>query len=384
MHFAPVAWDAPIDAYQQQAASLLAGFRAGMTEVLDMVHHAHPRFLDPVVTWKPRDLTREEIAASPFDLEDAFLATARAYSFQDWASLVEHVTAVTDPVSSTHRFEDAVHAVISGDLERLAGLLDRDPSLVRARSQRRTCHDPSVHEATLLHYVAANGVEGVNQRTPPNAPDIAALLLQRGADPNATAGMYGGRCGVMAMLVSSAHPAAAGVHVALVDVLVAHGASVEPVGAGTWQSPLRTALTFGYLDVANALVRHGARVDGIDIAAALARTDDVRRALPSATVDERHRALAYAAQLGHADIVELLLFAGEDPDRRNPEGMHSHATPLHQAALGGHRGVVEALVHHGARLDIRDTLWQATPLGWAEHGGHPELAEFLRARGARS
>ena len=384
MPFTPVAWDAPIPVYQQQAESLLVAFRAGVTEVVDAVHRTHPRFLDEVVTWKPSDLTREEVAGSPFDLEDARLATARAYSFLDWASLVAHVTAVTDPASTTHAFEDAVHAVIHGELERLTALLDRDPSLVHARSRRRTCHDPSVHEATLLHYVAANGVEGVNQRTPPNAPAIATILLQRGADPNATAGMYGGRCGVMAMLVSSAHPAEAGVHVALVDTLVAHGASVEPVGGGTWRSPLRTALVFGYIEVAGALVRHGAGVDGLDVAAALGRSDVVRRDLPAATADERHRALAFAAQLGHAGVVELLLSAGEDPDRFNPDGMHSHATPLHHGALAGHRDVVSVLIRQGARLDIRDTLWEGTPLGWAEHAGQGEVAELLRTHGART
>ncbi|MBK8250398.1 MAG: ankyrin repeat domain-containing protein [Gemmatimonadetes bacterium] len=384
MEFVPVAWDAPIDAYRQQAESLLAGFQAAVPEVLDAVHRTHPRFLDEVVTWKPRDLTREEVASSPFDLEDARLATARAYSFLDWPSLVEHVTAVADPTSCTHRFEDAVQAVIGGELERLTALLDREPSLVRARSCRRTCHDPSVHEATLLHYVAANGVEGVNQRTPPNAPAIASLLLERGADPNATAGLYGDRCGVMAMLVSSAHPAGAGVHVALVDTLVAHGASVEPVGGRTWGSPLRTALVFGYREVAEALVRHGAQVQGLDVAAALGQTDVVRRDLSVSTPDERHRALAFAAQLGHAEVVDLLLEAGEDPNRLNPDGMHAHATPLHHGALAGHREVVSVLMRHGARLDIRDTLWQGTPLGWAEHAAQADVAELLRTHGART
>jgi Ankyrin repeats (3 copies)/Ankyrin repeat len=382
MTFAPVAWDAPIQAYQQQADEVLAGFRARVPGVLDAVHQAHPRFLDETVRWKPRDLTREQVAALPFDDEDARLAVARTYSFLDWAALAEHVEAVGDPSSATHRFEAAVQAVIDGSEDRLVELIDRDPSLATARSGRRTCHDPFMHEATLLHYVAANGVEGVNQRTSPNAPAIARLLLERGADPNATASLYGGRCGVMAMLVSSAHPAEADVHVALVDVLVEHGAQVEPVGEGSWTSPLRTALVFGYLEVAHALVRHGARVEGIDLAAALGRIDAVRGALATATSDERHRALVFAAQLGHAAAVELLLDAGEDPNRFNPEGMHSHSTPMHQAALAGHREVVAALIRRGARLDIRDPLWHGTPLGWAEHGERSEVAALLRAHGA--
>ena len=37
-------------------------------------------------------------------------------------------------------------------------------------------------------------------------------------------------------------------------------------------------------------------------------------------------------------IVRMLLDAGEDPNRYNPVGAHSHSTPLHQAAVGGHAG----------------------------------------------
>lgn len=382
MSITPVPWDAPLDAYERQAATVLSGFQARDPAVLDAVHHAHPRFLDDTVTWLPRPLSREEVAAAPFTMDDARLAVARTYSFADWDALAEHVTAVSDVASPTYRFEAAVQAVIDGRGEALSRLLALDPGLVHARSRRRTCHDPSVHEATLLHYLVANGVEGVNQRTPGNAVEIAQLLFAAGADPNATAGLYGGRCTVMSMLVSSAHPHAAGVHVPLVDVLVSCGAQVEPAGEGTWRSPLRTALVFGYSDVAQALVRHGATVDAFDVAAALGREEHVRSALPTASADELQRALAFAAQLGHSGVVQRLLDGGANPDLYNPEGMHSHATPLHQAALVGHLDVVRTLVERGARLDIRDTLWHGTPLGWAEHGKQQAVADYLKERGA--
>jgi hypothetical protein len=48
------------------------------------------------------------------------------------------------------------------------------------------------------------------------------------------------------------------------------------------------------------------------------------------------------------------LDAGEDPNCYNPKGNHAHSTPLHQAALAGHAGVVRLLVERGARLDIKD------------------------------
>lgn len=72
-------------------------------------------------------------------------------------------------------------------------------------------------------------------------------------------------------------------------------------------------------------------------------------------------------------------------DFLDPASNHPHTTPLHQAVLGGHEAVVRLLVERGARLDIRDTIWQGTPLGWALYGGgrvHPRIAECLRSLGA--
>jgi ankyrin repeat protein len=89
-------------------------------------------------------------------------------------------------------------------------------------------------------------------------------------------------------------------------------------------------------------------------------------------------ALALAAQFGRAEIVRLLLDAGEDADRFNPVGVHSHSTPLHQAALGGHLDVVKLLVECRAKLDIKDILFGGTPADWAEHGGKNEVETYLR------
>jgi hypothetical protein len=49
---------------------------------------------------------------------------------------------------------------------------------------------------------------------------------------------------------------------------------------------------------------------------------------------------------------------------------------------GDHASVVRLLVERGARLDIRDTIYQGTPLGWANHGRRTEVANYLRSRGA--
>jgi ankyrin repeat protein len=380
----PLPFRAPLEDYERQARELIEGHRTGAAAAIRIIHQHHPRFLDETIKWRPKFLTSDDIQKAPFDLDDARLALARWYTFADWTALSEYVDAVT-PDGPVALFESAVEAVTNGDLAKLQALLGDHPELIRARSTRRTPHDPPVHRATLLHYVAANGVEGHRQKTPKNAVEIARTLLEAGAEVDATAGMYGGEYATMSMLVSSAHPAIAGLQPALAELLLDFGAAIEGRGSEQWKSPLMTALAFGYQDTAEALVRRGARIPTIAAAAGLGRVADAARLLPEATALDRHRALALAAQLGHVEIVRLLLDAGEDPNRYNPEGNHGHSTPLHQAALAGHEPVVRMLIERGARLDIRDTVWHGTPLGWALHGGKPQqlaIAAYLRDHGA--
>jgi ankyrin repeat protein len=382
MDLTPLPFQATLQQYREQAAALLEAWRAGDASAIQIVRHKHPRFLNPAIPWLPKRLSDAEVRSEAFDLLDAELTVARAYDFENWARLVDHVASVTDEGSAVWRFESAVEAVVDGDLASLGSLLDAHPDLVHARSTRVTHFDPPVHRATLLHYIAANGVEGYRQKTPPNAVAVARMLLEAGAEPDAFAGMYGGQHATMSMLVSSHHPARAGLQVPLVHTLVDFGASVEAAGSSDWASPLMTALAFGFVAAAEALVRRGARVEALAAAAGLGRVADARVMLGSASPDDRHRALVLAAQQGHPDIVRMLLDAGEDPNRYNPKGNHGHSTPLHQAVWSGHEAVVRLLVARGARLDMKDTIYESTPLGWALYGGREGIAEYLRMQGA--
>jgi len=383
MHLEPVSFRSPLTAYAEQAEALLAGHRAADRAAIDLFHRKHPRFLDEKITWRPKFIPDDEIRDTPLSLDDARLVIARFYDFPDWASLVAYVEALSQD-GPFFEFEAAVEAVIDGDRAALEAALRRSTALIRARSTRVCNADPPVHRATLLHYVAANGVEGYRQRSPPNAADIARLLLDAGAEPDALADMYGTRCTTMSMLVSSSPPRQAGVQVPLVDVLLDFGAAIDGHGTRQWGSPLQTAVAFGMIDAAKALVRRGARID-LPAAAGLGLTGDAAGLLPTADAEARHRALSLAAQEGHTEIVRMLLDAGEDPNRYNLEGNHAHATPLHQAVLGGHEAVVRLLIERGARLDTRDAIWQGTPLGWAMYGGGKAPAEMtacLRSLGA--
>jgi ankyrin repeat protein len=380
MQYQRLPFDAPVSRYAEQAAQLLELHRAGDSDALCLIHQKHPRFLDSETKWLGRlDLTADDIRNASFDLADARLVVARGYDFQDWPALADYADTMSGRQSPAYEFESAVEAIINGDLAALQSLLRARPELTRARSARVTHFDPPEHRAMLLHYLAANGVEGYRQKSPPNAVEIAKTLLQAGAEPDALMYAYGGECTTMALLVSSTPPHDAGVQVPLVHTLIDHGAAVEPRGSGTWTSPLMTAIVFGFRDAAEALVSRGARVENVAAAAGLGRADDVARLLPTADADSRHRALALAAQLGHAAIVGMLLDAGEDPSRYNPPGTHAHATPLHQAVCNGHDAVVRLLVERGAPLDVRDKIYKSTPLGWAEYCEKAAIAAYLRS-----
>ena len=377
MDLTPLAFDSPVDAYAAQARELLGAHQSGQDWAVRAFHTHHPRFLDDVYRWLPKRLPDSEIRDAALTLADAQLATARGYNFLDWEALTAHAAEASQPGSPVHRFEAAVEAVVNGQADELAAMLHAHPALVRERSTRVTHFDPPVHRATLMHYLAANGVENHRQRTPANAVAIARILLEAGAEPDALASLYGGEYATMSLLVSSSHPAGAGLQIPLLKILVDYGASVESTGSEQSGSPLLTALAFGYADTARALVHHGAQVNDVAAAAGLGLLEDTARLLPSASSHSRHCALALAAQLGQLEVTRLLLDAGEDPDRYNPAGFHAHATPLHHAALAGHSGVVRLLVERGARLDIQDKIYHSTPRGWAEYNEHGETAALL-------
>lgn len=192
---------------------------AAMAQRLLKAHReGDPRAVPQIRNWLPGAARQDDlqILRGPFSADDARLALAREYGWESWQELAR---AAPGPPDRT--FERAVQATVHGDLAELRRLLREEPGLVRARSSFG-------HRATLLHYLGANGVEFQHQMTPRNAPDVARALLGAGAEVNATARFYGKDTTVLPLVMTSAHPQAAGVADQLIAVLKAAGASVSP------------------------------------------------------------------------------------------------------------------------------------------------------------
>jgi ankyrin repeat protein len=314
-------------------------------------------------------------------LTDAQSVVARWHGFESWSKLSKHIEALTRKRSRVLQFELAVEAIITGDVATLKSLLRENPELVAARSTRE-------HQATLLHYVAANGVEGYRQKTPKNAVKVAEILLRSGAEVDADLDYgaegrkrYPERLGstTLGLVATSFHPAVAGVQIALLEKLLEAGAAVHGVPGG-W-NPVIAALHNGRGDAAEFLARRGARLD-LEGAAGTGRLDAVKgffkkdgNLKANATRRQMELGFMWACEYGRTSVVAFLLQKGMRVSAQ-PHG----ETALHWAAYGGHSDIVKLLLKQKAPLDIKDQRYGATPLGWALHGWCYPPPEAKRAR----
>jgi hypothetical protein len=210
-------------------------------------------WVDDVASFARRKLLNGTAGSRTCGLADAHFVIARSHGFESWPKFTKHLEAIGQSSSSASRFEAAADAIVSGDLPALRRLLREDPKLIRARSARE-------HGATLLHYVAANGVEGYRQKTPPNIVEIAEELLRAGAEVDATAELYGAACTTLGLAATSVHPERAGVQEALLRTLLAHGAEIDrPASAGRGQSMIEACLANGQPRAAEFLAENAAR-----------------------------------------------------------------------------------------------------------------------------
>ena len=319
-------------------------------------------------------------------LADAQFAIARCHGFLSWPRFVACLDRLAHAGDTVADFEAAADAIVAGDKAVLRRLIAADPALVRARSARE-------HRATLLHYVSANGVEGYRQRTPKNIVAIARVLLDAGAEVDAEADLYGGGSTTLGLTATSAHPRAAGVQNALLQLLLDRGARIEkPNLAGNGHGTVMACLANGCPEAAEFLAARGARL-GIVEAAGVGRLDVVKTFFDAQgeprkglAADVIHTAFRYACFYGRNDIVEYLIERGVDLGGHDGD----EQTGAHYAAMGARLATIELLTRHGAPLEACNQ-YGGTVLGqalWsAAHSGDPKVfvpvIEALIAAGAK-
>ena len=257
-----------------------------------------------------------------------------------------------------------------------------------------------------IHYTALTCVIGRGEeQTPvhPKAKELAALLLERGAEPydmqclyNAYGGhashryladddfvwllemiyhrslalgrerdwqdphwqmlLMGGYGGGAWYLLSSAMK---GNFLGLAEWVLSRGASPNPPRATDRRTPHGTlyeqAIRSGRHEFATLLARYGATTT------AVAPLDD-------------EALLFEAADQDRADLVAEILDRGVSPNVEQPG---SKVRPLHNAAYSGSTNVVRLLIDRGAEIDPRDANHGATPIYWAFWGRRPQSVELL-------
>ena len=341
------------------------------------------RWADQVAEFATREIRKQSPKCR---LADAQFVIARTHGFNSWPKFSKHLHGLPQRGSAIARFESAAEAIIKGEIKTLQRLLSEDPELIRARSTRE-------HNATLLHYVSANGVEGYRQKTPKNVIAIAELLLGAGAEVDAEADVYGGGATTLGLVATSVHPFLAGVQNSLMQILLDHGAEIDHrTSAGNQQSSVMGALANGRGEAAIYLAERGARLS-LKTAAGVGRLDVVKSFFnddgsrkPQTSKKEVQSAFLHACSWGRNSVVEFLLDKGVDLKGHEGDGQ----TPLHSAVIGGQLDTIKLLLKSNPPLEARN-VYGGTVLGqtlWsAAHNGEPEvyaaIIETLITAGAK-
>jgi ankyrin repeat protein len=251
--------------------------------------------------------------------------------------------------------EDVKHAIEQGDAENVAALLKKKPWLAKRPYK-------------LLHSAAGAG------RTP-----IVRLLLEHGADPNLDYGFANVR-GPFTPLSD----AVTGGYFESARLLCKYGADVEVSAGKNHDSLFHYAVAYLEPRFVKLLLEQKADVDKHD--------------------DRGLTPLHVAADRGDIAKARLLLDFKANVNPETKDG----ATPLFFAMVQGHPDFCEFLLDHGARLDAYsacglgkrreavdllaanpalvnapDRRLGRTPLFWAARSGEPGLVEWLLDHGAK-
>lgn len=251
------------------------------------------------------------------------------------AARMKRRPAVESLLVAAGAHEDVFTSALLGDVAALSRMLAADPTLAQAT-------DPAVDvlDITPVEHAVAGG----QLETPRLLLDHLRSPLPGGVRALRGAAAQGSVAMVELLLGHGAEPTSIGVgrwvlHPGLAPLLASRGASIDSTGSWIGASCTGNQGRKDDPDYVRALLRHGARAD------------DRRSGDPSSTsgVDALNAtALHYAAKAGFLKTIEALLDHGADPDARDSHGR----TPLgwlDQAAPSIPQAAVRALLTSGRR-----------------------------------
>ena len=249
------------------------------------------------------------------------------------------------------------------------------------------------------------GEEGLLQQPPhPRARELVEVLLDAGADPNDSQGLYNTMFTPddqwLELLLAHGLKAAdvvdpdgdpplrtldyqlcQAVKMGMperVSLLLEHGADIDAADIYNGRSNYENALLRGHPQIAAMLVEHGAEARELSLedrftAAVMSGDEGAARQLLQAEgrLIENPELLQEAAD--RTDTTRLLLELGADPNAPNEKGR----IPLHWAAWANNAEVVQLLLDHGANCETREDEHHATPVGFANHAGSFEVRDLL-------
>ena len=374
-------------------------FVADVKWINDRVHglmqtrqSAGPAALEQIRTWHPRfdGFSDEQIRQAPFTESDAQLVYAKEHGFDTWDDLVQRVNQLASASNpeTTEPFLAAFRALEKHDVAALSSLLRRQPELAK---QRGTNGNTLLNLAVSLSARADRNV----------ALEMINSLLAAGADVN------DGNDRSSTPLHQAAYSNQSDIAAALIE----HGADLTVEAHGSGGTPLIFALFWGHREVADLLGRHSVAPGNLRTAAGLGNLDLLEKCFsgtkiltteafaargfyrphsgfpdwhpspdPQEVLDE---ALVWASKSGRIEILSRLIQAGPNLDADPYRG-----TPLIWAAARNRIEAAEWLIDHGATVNRKATFGGPThgqgitALHIASQSGHLQMVQLLINKGA--